>query len=392
MIRSCIRDVKLPTWVGRPPSNLGEASHGKLKAQELLVLFTVIFPLIIPEIWWKEGNTETRLLENFHDLVACTNIISSFSTSDSEADRDMEHYIRYRTSKDELFPDFPSVPNHHFAMHNGDQMKFWGPLPLLSEFPGERMNGMLGKIKTNRHLGEIELTMLRQMCRRSLLEGVLNDDIQRADEASGPMGKLAHILQPKDPFIWKAPLKLLSGSEEAKTLLSATELSKTEYAMLLKYMCTTGQTWHSWIKFPHPVGALILPPKAMQPSQFKMDGHTFSCKKSHQGNSGIQFTVPGTIQHSTGFIKTIWQMPLQGHLKTFLLVETHKPVRNLVPFSTLPHFAVAVFEATPSKTFVLIEPRHILTHLTVYERPYGTYGIKQDILVVCWSLNRGRRS
>lgn len=156
MIRSCIRDVDLPTWVGRPPSNLGEAKHGKVKAQELLVLFTVIFPLIMPEIWWREGETGDRLLNNFHDVVACTNILASYSTSNSEAERYMDHYVQYRTSKAQLFPEFNSVPNHHLAMHNGDQLKFWGPLALLSEFPGERMNGGLGKIKTNRHLGKIQ--------------------------------------------------------------------------------------------------------------------------------------------------------------------------------------------------------------------------------------------
>ena len=47
MIQSCIHDVQLLTWVQRPPSNLGEPSHGKLKAHELLVLFSVIFPLVI---------------------------------------------------------------------------------------------------------------------------------------------------------------------------------------------------------------------------------------------------------------------------------------------------------------------------------------------------------
>ncbi|KAJ7451523.1 hypothetical protein B0H11DRAFT_1927839 [Mycena galericulata] len=40
IIRDCIRTVELPSWVARPPTNLGEASHGKLKAQELLTLFT----------------------------------------------------------------------------------------------------------------------------------------------------------------------------------------------------------------------------------------------------------------------------------------------------------------------------------------------------------------
>ncbi|KAJ7061907.1 hypothetical protein B0H15DRAFT_794832 [Mycena belliarum] len=55
LVRDCIKNVHLPTWVGRPPTNLGEAAHGKLKAHELLILFTVIFPLIIPELWWRKG-------------------------------------------------------------------------------------------------------------------------------------------------------------------------------------------------------------------------------------------------------------------------------------------------------------------------------------------------
>ncbi len=43
-IRQCIRNVTLPTWVGRPPVNLGEASHGKLKANDYLVLFSFSTP------------------------------------------------------------------------------------------------------------------------------------------------------------------------------------------------------------------------------------------------------------------------------------------------------------------------------------------------------------
>ncbi|KIK71640.1 hypothetical protein GYMLUDRAFT_235943 [Collybiopsis luxurians FD-317 M1] len=39
-IRQCIWDICLPTWVERPPINLGEKEHGKLKAHEYLVLFT----------------------------------------------------------------------------------------------------------------------------------------------------------------------------------------------------------------------------------------------------------------------------------------------------------------------------------------------------------------
>ncbi len=40
-------------------------------------------------------------------------------------------------------------PNHHYAMHNAKQLKFWGPLPQVSKFFGEHQNGQLQSIKTN---------------------------------------------------------------------------------------------------------------------------------------------------------------------------------------------------------------------------------------------------
>lgn len=153
-IRNCIRDVSLPTWVNRPPINLGEPVHGKLKAQEYLILFTCIFPLIIPEFWHTTAatNTDWEHFHCFYHLVAATNIVSSFKVSNADADTYTQHYIKYRAAIQKLFPYRQSKPNHHYAMHNADQMKYWGPLPSFSEFPGERMNGMLQGIKTNRRL------------------------------------------------------------------------------------------------------------------------------------------------------------------------------------------------------------------------------------------------
>jgi hypothetical protein len=46
-IINCIQNITLPTWDQRPPINIGEPSHGKLKAHEYLSLFTCIFPLVI---------------------------------------------------------------------------------------------------------------------------------------------------------------------------------------------------------------------------------------------------------------------------------------------------------------------------------------------------------
>jgi hypothetical protein len=115
------------------------------------MLFSCIFPLIIPEFWYTTTATETDR-EHFHcfyHLVAATDIISSLKTSNTHADTYTQHYIQYRTAIQKLFSYRPSKPNHHYAMHNGAQMKYWGPLPSFSEFPGEQMNGMLQGVKTN---------------------------------------------------------------------------------------------------------------------------------------------------------------------------------------------------------------------------------------------------
>lgn len=159
MIHTCIKLVSLPTWVQRPPVNLGDASHGKLKAQEYLTLFSVILPLIIPELWHfpLASDNDLQNLECFYHLVVTTNIICSFQTSNEEADVYTQHYVQYRTIIQDLFHHWPALPNHHWALHNGALLKNWGPLPSVSEFPGERLNGMLQKIKTNRQLRKSDL-------------------------------------------------------------------------------------------------------------------------------------------------------------------------------------------------------------------------------------------
>ncbi|KAJ7182572.1 hypothetical protein C8R43DRAFT_869275 [Mycena crocata] len=391
-IQACITEVHLPTWVGRPPTNLGEASHGKLKAQELLILFTVIFPLIIPELWWNAGEESNRLLDNFYHLVACLNIISSYSTTNNEADAYMDHYVLYRKSMNQLFTRFSAVPNHHYAMHNGELLKFWGPLAGLSEFPGEHLNGEFSKVKTNRRSYDMDLTMLRQIAHRGRLEAILKDNLS----SKSLVGELSHILQPGENT---NPLEPLTGLETAKILGSGKELSIPIYTMILEYLHSAGQSqWRSYSQMPHLAAELVLPRSGKMPSDFKLDGHTFSCKKSHEGNSGIQFKNPDDpATLLTGYIDEIWQIPLQGSIQTFLVVEKHLKIPQFVtvnsPFISKPRFATSIVDASPSNDFCIIEPHHILTHLTIFKRPKKTYGIEhRNVLVVCWSLNRGRRS
>jgi hypothetical protein len=134
-IHACISHATIPSWVERPPTNLGGKSHGKLKADHWLTLFTIFLPLVLPEIWLS--SSFKRHLDNFHDLVTCTNIVCSYTISSASADQYHDHYIKYCASSKLLFPNVNTRPNHHYAMHNVDMMKFWGPLIKISEFAYE---------------------------------------------------------------------------------------------------------------------------------------------------------------------------------------------------------------------------------------------------------------
>lgn len=108
LIHQCIREVTWPTHLSRLPNNLGEKKHGKLKAIDYLHLFTMIYPLVLPEIWLRDATQQsTALFNNFVSLIAATNIISSYSISSTDPDAFMQHYVSYRRSLEVcLFSNF----------------------------------------------------------------------------------------------------------------------------------------------------------------------------------------------------------------------------------------------------------------------------------------------
>ncbi len=126
------------------------------------------------------------------------------------------------------------------------------------------------------------------------------------------------------------------------------------------------------------------------------DDHTFSCQKSHKGNSAIQFYSPSTQTEDTGFIETIWTLPLEGTLRVFFVVRPHLPLsiddEKKAPFIHLnSKYSTRIVDNKPSDQLLIIEMHHIITHLTTFQRPLGTYGIDKETLVICWALNRGRK-
>ncbi|KAJ7701625.1 hypothetical protein B0H14DRAFT_2416976 [Mycena olivaceomarginata] len=384
-IRRCIKEVSLPTWVTRLPENLGEKKHGKLKAEQFLTLFSAILPLVLPKTALTEDEaTNQEMLDGSYHLIASTNIISSFETSDSEAAAFTEHYVTYRRHIQKTYPDCPEPPNLHYAMHNEPILKYWGPMAGLNEFWGERMNGMLQRIKTNHHLYDMDYTMLRQMARRCRLMAYLHNS-----EFTDPQLKaFADILDSKKP-------EELSGFDIALYLSKAPKMTPKEYKSILSYLNSSGETSLSWLSYPDPeYQAMVLPPNAKRLKNYHENGKTYSCHSSHHSNSLVQFCKPNTDEAPmTGVITAILEIPLHGFLRKFIFVAPHRPIDiHNTPYEHCPQMKATLVEVEPYKTLVVIEPKHIITHLSAWIRPSQTYpGISKRFMVVCWALGRGRK-
>lgn len=150
-----LQDVVLPSGIDRVPLNLGEARHGKLKASQWKTIFVYLIPLIIPQMLvldvddFPKTSNRSLILENVAKLCRCTQIVLAKKHTEADIKEFEFMYNRYNQTSKGLFNDARVLPNHHFALHIPQQMAYWGPLLAVSEFPGERMNGVLQKIKTN---------------------------------------------------------------------------------------------------------------------------------------------------------------------------------------------------------------------------------------------------
>lgn len=156
-ILACLAGVHFPTWLPYLPKNLGEKQHGKLKAYEHFILFTVVFPLILPELKAGQGDTALLFLLNFHALVAVINIVSAYTTDNDEANACEYFYREYIETLQQITPEtFTAKDNFHMGIHYPDQLRWWGPLGSLSEFSGERLQGILKQGESSGRMGKLQ--------------------------------------------------------------------------------------------------------------------------------------------------------------------------------------------------------------------------------------------
>jgi hypothetical protein len=247
----------------------------------------------------------------------------------------------------------------------------------------------------------MDYTRLRDFARLGRLLARKHDKhLQDGDNAA--LQGLDNILDPVDSKTLKTPTEL-DAEKLAKFLAKKSRnIPMPLYTLILEYLISVGEHKLNFYGTRNRAGTLtlpdperrsmILPPRGKRCQNFYVDGRTYSCSSSHAAAAFVRFYEPGTEpkQTATGVITVVLQIPLDDTLRTFVVVRKHRPL-PIQFYTDHPELMTAVVDLEPERDGMVIEPRHVITHLTTWERSADIYKTKKPVLKVCWAMNRGRR-
>jgi hypothetical protein len=149
-----VQEVVVPAGITMMPKNFGKEKNGKLKASKWQTLYSIHLPLCALDIFIGRDVEESLIrnqdaIQNITSLVCCTNIVGSKTIKNLDLATFANKYEVYTATSKHLFPNLRILPNHHYALHVPEQLQWWGSLMAVSEFPGERLIGILQKCKTS---------------------------------------------------------------------------------------------------------------------------------------------------------------------------------------------------------------------------------------------------
>ncbi len=151
-IRSYIASTVRPRWHKGPPRNLGEARHGKLKADQWRTLMEFDIPVALAQLW--EIPSERRQLFHCTMLLAIAmRYATSHVITKVHVDQYKKYMVEYLKALREIDPLSNLHPNHHEALHIPDFLEYFGPMHGWWMFVYERMIGLLQNMNTNYKIG-----------------------------------------------------------------------------------------------------------------------------------------------------------------------------------------------------------------------------------------------
>ncbi len=163
--------TQLPSWVNPVPANVGKKARGKLSADQWHMFCVIYLPIILIRLWYKKGDRQKEILDNYMDLVTEVVIGSLLEMSQETIGLYKVVSLRYLQGIQKLYPDFDITPNQHNSIHIAFFLCLYGPLHSIRTFFSERMNYLLQGTNTNMKFGvsyrHSSLSSHSQSCRRA---------------------------------------------------------------------------------------------------------------------------------------------------------------------------------------------------------------------------------
>lgn len=158
-----LTQINRPSWHTPPPQNLGEASHGKLKADQWRSAIEFDVPAAIAHVWShdrprpeddEQAQRRKMLVESTILLATAIQWATSYRTSAIHAGHYMLCMVAYLNILKKLYPTLAWRPNHHAALHIGAFLLLFGPMHGWWMFAYERVIGLLQKTNINYKRGK----------------------------------------------------------------------------------------------------------------------------------------------------------------------------------------------------------------------------------------------
>src|SRR6266851_4281907 len=159
MIREDIANTTHPHWHTAPLANLGQVSHGKLKADKWRSCFKFDIPVSLLQIG-TQGNA-SQMDEYRAKLVHSTLVLAiaiRWATSHHVSAKHIKQYEKnmkdYLKTLKELQPSQCFCPNHINTLLVSKYLYLYSPIQGWWMFPFERVIGDLQRSSTNNKPGE----------------------------------------------------------------------------------------------------------------------------------------------------------------------------------------------------------------------------------------------
>jgi hypothetical protein len=151
-----IDNTLIPSEWKRVPKNIGQKSHGSLKAAEWLILYKLYIPMLMIMKKSNSSNPFTdEIFQNTFHLISALNISTSWVTNHQSGTDFTKHWTKYRQISKKIFPNQNSKPNHHMSSHIPQLLMRWGPAPSSATWAYERINGIFSSFGSNNCVGEL---------------------------------------------------------------------------------------------------------------------------------------------------------------------------------------------------------------------------------------------